>query len=53
MLCIVVDDQGNFLDVNKEAENLFGISNRQMFIKNFERFVPPRQPDGSDSAGRQ
>jgi len=49
MLCIVIDDQGNFLEVNKEAENLFGIGDRQMFVKNFERFVPPRQPDGSDS----
>jgi len=49
ILCIVVDDQGNLLDVNKEAENLFGINDRHMFIKSFDRFVPPRQPDGSDS----
>jgi len=49
MLCIIMDDAGNFLDVNKESENLFGIPDKQMFLKNFQRFVPPHQPDGSDS----
>jgi len=37
------------MDVNKEAENLFGISDRQMFVNNYDRFVPTLQPDGSNS----
>jgi len=49
MLCIVTDENGNVLEVNKEAENLFGIPDRQIFAKNFESFVPERQPDGSNS----
>jgi len=49
MLCIVADGDGNLLDVNKEAENMFGIPNKQMLVNKFESFLPPRQPDGSDS----
>jgi PAS domain S-box-containing protein len=49
LLCIVADENGNVLEVNKEAEKLFDIPDRQIFAKNFESFVPERQPDGSNS----
>jgi len=49
MLCAVYDEDGNALEVNKEAERLFGIPSKQMFVTNFESFLPRRQPDGSDS----
>jgi PAS domain S-box-containing protein len=49
MLCVVADDRGNFIDVNKEAENLFNIPDKHLFIKNYESFLPPHQPDGTNS----
>ena len=49
MLCGVYDEEGNALEVNKEAENLFGIPDKRIFITQFNDFLPPRQPDGSDS----
>ena len=49
MLCMIADESGNIVNVNKEAENLFGIPDRQMFINNFNSFVPERQPDGTNS----
>jgi len=49
MLCIIADEEGNMMDVNKEAENLLGIQDKMLFITNFERYVPKNQPDGTDS----
>jgi len=49
MLCSVYDENGNILEVNKVAERLLDIPDRQIFVKNFNSFLPPRQPDGSDS----
>jgi len=49
IVCAVYNDQGEIVDVNKEAENLFGISEKTMFITDFNRFLPKHQPDGSDS----
>jgi len=49
MLCILYDRDSNVLEVNKEAEKLFGISDRHIFAKNFKSFLPETQPDGSDS----
>jgi len=49
MLCGIYDEDGNALEINKEAERLFGISDKQIFAKNFGKFVPQRQPDGQDS----
>jgi len=49
LLCIVSDEDGNIMDVNKEAENMFGIPDRQMFINNYNHFVPTFQPDGSNT----
>ncbi|MCL2231615.1 MAG: methyl-accepting chemotaxis protein [Treponema sp.] len=49
LLCILYDENSNVLEVNKEAEQLFNIPNKQMFIDNFKDFIPQYQPDGSDS----
>jgi len=49
LLCVIQDENGNVLEVNKQAENLFGISDRQAFIDDNEKFVPKSQPDGSES----
>ena len=49
LVCILADESANLLDVNKEAENMFGIPDRQMLLKNFGSFMPERQPDGSNS----
>jgi len=49
MVCALFDDKGDIMDVNKEVENMFGISDKQIFINDFNRFLPSTQPDGSDS----
>ena len=49
IVCALFDDKGNIMDVNKEVENMFGIPNKQVFIDDFNRFLPSTQPDGSDS----
>jgi len=49
MVCALYDENGHIMDVNKEVESMFGISNRQIFVNDFNRFVPATQPDGSDS----
>ena len=48
MICAIFDEQYNTIDVNKEVEKMFETT-RQTYMDNFERFVPPLQPDGSDS----
>ena len=48
IMCALFDEQFNTLDVNKEVENMFETT-RQTYVSHFEKFVPPRQPDGSDS----
>jgi len=49
ILCGIYDADGNVMEMNKEAERLFGIPNKQLMITNYSDFLPPRQPDGSDS----
>ena len=49
LVCALYDENANVLDVNKEAENIFGIPNKQVFINSFKRFLPKTQPNGSDS----
>ena len=49
MVCAHYDENGNILEVNKEVENMFGIPDKSVFIKNLGRFFPKTQPDGSDS----
>ena len=52
ILCAVFDEEGNILDVNREVENMLGISDKQTYITNFNRFMPKTQPDGSDSIAK-
>jgi len=49
MLCGIYDADGNVMEMNREAERLFGIPNKQLMITNYSDFLPPRQPDGTDS----
>ena len=49
IVCALYDDKGRVVDVNKEAENMFGISDKNIFITDFNRFLPKHQPDGADS----
>ena len=49
MLCILYDKDSNVLEVNEEAEKLFGIPDKRIFANNFRKFLPETQPDGSDS----
>ena len=49
LLCILYDEYSNVIEVNKEAEKLFGIPDKQIFANNFRNFLPKNQPDGSDS----
>jgi len=52
IVCAVYDESGNIVDVNKEAENMFGIPDAQMFITSYNRFLPKSQPDGSDTISK-
>ena len=37
------------MEMNKEAERLFGIPDKRLMITNYSDFLPPRQPDGTES----
>jgi len=47
--CILIDRKYNLLDCNKEAEKLFGISDKQEFFDRFYESFPEYQPDGRKS----
>ena len=49
IVCAVYNEEGDIIDVNKEVENMFGIPDSQIFITEYNRFLPKTQPDGSDS----
>ena len=49
LLCVLYDENSNIIDINKEAQNLFGIADKQIFADNFTAFLPEYQPDGSRS----
>jgi len=49
MLCGIYDDEGNPMEVNKEAERLFGIADKRTFLANFASFMPKNQPCGTNS----
>jgi len=46
MLCSIFDRDGNILEVNKGAANLFGLSDKQIYIDRFYELCPEYQPDG-------
>jgi len=49
LMCLIFDENCNVLETNKEAERLFGIPDKQIFIDNFFDFSPELQPDGVPS----
>ena len=49
LCCNLFDKDFNFLDCNKEAEKLFGITDKRDFLDRFFDFSPVCQPDGQNS----
>jgi PAS domain S-box-containing protein len=49
LLCAVFDSNGYLTEVNKEAERMFGIPDKQIFIDHFLEFQPEYQPDGTST----
>jgi len=52
IVCAIFDENGDIMDVNKEVENMLGISDKQIYVRDFNRFLPKVQTDGSDSASK-
>ena len=52
MVCAIFDADGYVLEVNKEAENMFGIPDRKAFVDNFVEFQPEFQPGGVSTRKR-
>lgn len=52
MACIFRDEYNNAIDCNAKAVQLFGVSSKAEFLKQFHSFYPEFQPDGSRSADR-
>ncbi|MCL2233689.1 MAG: methyl-accepting chemotaxis protein [Treponema sp.] len=50
MFCTLLDEKGNILEVNQEAEHLFDIPDRQILVKNYYDFCPELQPDGTPTS---
>ena len=50
--CILIDKAYNCIDCNKEAEKLFGVSNKQEVTDKFFEFSPEYQPDGRKSKNK-
>lgn len=49
-LCMILwDRNGEILSCNQAALSLFGAQSTQSLIKEFGKYSPPRQPDGSDT----
>jgi len=44
--CTLWDEKRNIIDCNQAVLNLFGLSSKQEYIKNFFEFSPPIQPCG-------
>jgi len=49
MVCAIYDERGEIVEVNREVENMLGIPEQKIFVRENSRFLPKAQPDGSDS----
>jgi len=49
LVCVVFDERCCVLEVNREAERLFEIQDRRVFVERYFDFMPELQPDGSIS----
>ena len=52
LICILRNDRLEVIDCNKEALNIFGFEQVSDFIREFNKFYPEFQPDGSKSVER-
>ena len=52
LICILRDENNDILDCNQEALNIFGVSEKSDFIRDFHNFYPEFQPDGTRSADK-
>jgi len=49
MICFLRDKNGDIIDCNQEALNIFGVAEKTEMCKNISRYFPEFQPDGSNS----
>ena len=49
LCCYFFDEESKLIECNQEALNLFGVTDKQIYLDNFYRFMPEYQPDGSVS----
>lgn len=49
VLCTIFDENSNVVEANREAERLFEIPDKQIYIDNYFAFSPEFQPDGKPS----
>ena len=49
LMCCIFDENFNVLEANQEAERLFKIPDKQIFIDRYFDFFPECQPDGEPS----
>jgi len=52
MVCAIFNEAGDIVDVNLEVTHMFGISEPSIYVKNFNKFLPKHQSDGSDSIAK-
>ena len=52
LICILRDEHNNIIDCNQETLNIFGITRKADFIKDFIKFDPEFQSDGSRSVDK-
>ena len=52
MACLLRDDLDTILDCNQAALDIFGVAGRDELSKDFYRFYPEYQPDGSRSVDK-
>lgn len=49
LACILWSSDLQVIDCNKVAVQMLGVEDKNEIIRDFERFIPPKQPDGEDS----
>jgi PAS domain-containing protein len=49
LICILRDNENNFIDCNQEAVKVFGVINKSSLINNLHKTYPEFQPDGTRS----
>jgi len=50
MVCAIFDEEGEIVDVNREVESMLGVPTAKSYLKDFAKYLPKHQPDGSDSS---